>query len=57
MITIEMIETKLGTQDGWKVEEFKRGEQYKVVPSLACRFIRMGVAKLVEAEQAEGAAS
>lgn len=57
MATIEMKETRLGSQDGWVVEEFENGKRYEVVPSLASRFIRMGAAVLIQSEQVEGAAS
>lgn len=42
---VTMLQTRKGTEDGFKVEEYAEGESYDICSSLANAFIRSGFAK------------
>lgn len=44
MTMIYMLQTRCGSQDGFKVEEFKKGEVYDVREGLARQFFAAGYA-------------
>lgn len=47
---IKMKESRLGSQNGYDVQRFEKGQVYDIGESLACDFVNKGFARKVDAD-------